>query len=155
MFNIARGGFNYDQLIEPVRIPMTIFFYNFDWVWNYELWQQSHMVNIECLKNIKSFSIIRNNITVNKKITLVLGWHLRYFLEPKDLVEIQLKISKTNNDKTSYKEDLLHFIKECIKNGLNFLDPEKKFLPSNIFESEIIYPDFWNVLNKDLKALQI
>lgn len=136
--NEMRKYINNKIIVEPIKIKMTMHYYNIKYVKKY-IWTYAFICNLEYFNKFNNFNVIRTQIN-NKLTNNICGWHLSFFMT---VDEISNKLSNFSHSEynTSYFNDKKR-IQNCVDNNLDLFDRKG--------EEQIIYngkiPKFINLL---------
>jgi len=107
----------YENVNDPVYLPMIFFHYNFTWVYPY-LWENRAYVvkDSDLIKDFNYYRITHPYTKECKKITMNQGgWHLSYFMEIKDIRRKLQSIAHRECDNLLSEQDIIDFV----NNGKN------------------------------------
>lgn len=117
--------YNYFKLNEGLKLSMISMMYNFKWKSSLNKWYHSFVINDIGTRNL-SYNSIRLNQEGNGKNGFYInnaGWHLSYFLTPKDIIRKLESFAHDECNKEEFKNE--NYILKCMLSGYCYFNYEK------------------------------
>lgn len=105
-----------NEIKEPIRLNMKLFYYSFKWITNEE-WYKGFMTADVCI-GLYTLDIMRNLKDFTNGFSNG-GWHCSFFMNPEEIIRKLESFSHTECDKSEYKNE--DYIMDCIEGGKDII----------------------------------
>jgi beta-1,4-mannosyl-glycoprotein beta-1,4-N-acetylglucosaminyltransferase len=145
---IAQLKNDYYRFVKPVKLDMTMHYYNFKWMLPGGGWRLAVVVNDICLRSMSLQQCRKYNTT---DVIPNAGWHFSYFMDIPDLKRKIASFSHTEFDTDQFKSDT--HLQECLETGKDLFCRKNNMVPTT---REVLagFPDGWVWYQGLLETLQ-